>query len=365
MIGNAPRSKRWLGVVLMLAFSSAAASQEPDASLASDETGPTAAPETEPTGEAQTEGERQPRKPWRPVVHVVRPGETLASIAQRYYGDPRRESMLVEENGLTAQGGAAIVVGMRLAIPFVAFHCVGEGESWGSLAERFYGSADRAFLLIDINRGSPGDQPDVGAELIVPYPLRHTAEQNEDLRQISSEYYGNNRRSGVRRLRRFNAMRGIRPARGQVVLVPLQDLVLSEEGLALAEAQLERDLSSGETRQLQEQIDDQLPALREHNRNGRFAEALTLGNHLLGAGQLTGNQVVTIQRELATGYVALDRRDLAREAFLHALRRQPHLELDITRTSPKVRQAFDEARERLAAGPALEPPRDAGAPEKP
>ena len=33
------------------------------------------------------------------IVHMVKPGETLASIADLYYGDPRRESVLVAENG--------------------------------------------------------------------------------------------------------------------------------------------------------------------------------------------------------------------------------------------------------------------------
>src|SRR5688500_6260615 len=86
-------------------------------------------------------------------VHVVRPGETLASIAQTYYGDPRRESVLVAENGLTAQGGAAIVVGLRLVVPWVEYHRVVEGETWIQLAQRFYGDGRRAFILIEANGG--------------------------------------------------------------------------------------------------------------------------------------------------------------------------------------------------------------------
>ncbi|MCG8556763.1 MAG: LysM peptidoglycan-binding domain-containing protein, partial [Proteobacteria bacterium] len=45
------------------------------------------------------------------IVHIVRQGETLASIAERYYGEPRFERVLVAENGLTTEGGSAIVVG--------------------------------------------------------------------------------------------------------------------------------------------------------------------------------------------------------------------------------------------------------------
>jgi hypothetical protein len=73
---------------------------------------------------------------------------------------------------------------------------------------------------------------------------------------------------------------------------------------------------------------------------------VALGNQLLGGGRLTGNQVVTIQRQLAVAFVALDRSDMAVKAFREALARQPDLELDAMRTSPVVMQAFRTAQAR-------------------
>jgi len=278
-------------------------------------------------------------------LHVVRPSETLASIAQLYYGDPRRENVLVAENGLTTHGGAAIQVGMRLVVPAVTYHHVRAGEGWQRLATRFYGDARRAFVLVEANRGSSGSQPDTGAEILVPYPLRHVAEQGDTMTRLAALYYGDSDHS--RRLRRFNDVRTNGLTRGQMVLVPLAGLLLSPQGRRIIEEQVGRTLPDGNVRSLQDRIDAQLPTLRAHVHSGEFVEAISLANRLLGFLSLTGNQIVTIQRELGTAYVALGREDLALEAFIAALERQRDLELDAMRTSPTVLRVFRIARERL------------------
>lgn len=289
-------------------------------------------------------------------VHVVREGETLASIAQAYYGDPRREAVLVAENGLEAEGGAAIVVGVRLVIPHVEYHRVAAGETWQSIAEHYLGSPLRAFAIQEANPGVEGGQPAEGAELLIPYPLRHVCDQRDTLPTLGLEYFGD-RNTGAVTLRHFNHMRpSARVTRGQVILVPLSDLVLSPEGQRMVDAAMpvvpEGSGGSGEVRELQERIAAELPGLQDEVHAGRFTEALAHGSRLLGAGELTGNQIVTIQRALAVCYVALDREDLAIAAFREALARQPDLELDSRRTSPTVLAAFEAARQPEDAGDA-------------
>jgi len=275
------------------------------------------------------------------IIHVVRPGETLASIADRYYGNPGRENVLVAENGLTSEGGSSIVVGLRLVIPTVSYHSVSKGETWAQLAKDFYGEPRRAFTLIEANESASGEQPDEGAELLVPYPLRHVSGQNQTLRHVAKGYFGDN--DGLTTLRRFNGLKGIRLQRGQILLVPLSDLKLSEEGRAIAQAQGAQP-PGGEVRELQARINDKLPALRAHVRGGRYTDAVAMANRLIGGGNLTGNQIVTIERELGTALVALGREDLARRAFAAMFKQQPDVELDLARTSPKVKRVFAAAR---------------------
>jgi len=277
------------------------------------------------------------------IVHVVRPGDTLASIADQYYGDPRRENVLVADNGLTDVGGSAIVVGLRLNIPSVSFHLVKEGETWSGLAMKFYGDTRRAFVLWEANGGSPGNQPDSGAELLIPYPLRHVTGQNDTLRLIAKIYY-NGRTEDIVKIRRFNGLRRSRLQRGQIVLIPVADLLLSEQGRRIAEQQFPKINLGGDVRDKQKQIDAELVVLRENVRQGRFADAIAIGNRLLGGGDLTGNQIVTIQREIGVSYIAISREDLAVEAFKVCLERQSDMELDSAKTSPKVLRIFEQAK---------------------
>jgi hypothetical protein len=70
--------------------------------------------------------------------------------------------------------------------------------------------------------------------------------------------------------------------------------VLSAQGKKIAQSQGLACAAEGEARDKQMQVNDDLPRLREHVQRGRYVEAVSMANRLLGMGQLTGNQVVYI-----------------------------------------------------------------------
>jgi LysM repeat protein len=274
-------------------------------------------------------------------VHIVRPGETLASIAQAYYGDPRRDQVLIRENAL---GDGEPGAGSRLLIPTVRYHRVTAGESWRSIAEHYYGDPNRAVALLKANHAKANGQPEEGEQLLIPYPLRYLARSSESLSSLAEQFYGT--RDDVRLLRAFNVALHSRVPRGQTVLIPIYDLVLSRAGLERVQLSTgpKTGSDSEEARRVQAEIARDIPRVREAVQAGQFVEALALGNQLLGRGLLTGNQEISIQRELATAYVALARDDLAVRAFSRALEKQPDLELDSVRTSPRVLAALEAAK---------------------
>jgi hypothetical protein len=219
---------------------------------------------------------------------------------------------------------------------------VSKDETWRSIAARLYGREARAATLIEANNGNRKVEPDEGTELLVPYPLRHLVRPGETLAKISKIYMPDTPLS-LKRLRLFNA--GARIERGRVVLVPLFDLRLAGEGRVEASDAFARAAGGGAAKEAQDEVESSLPRLIQQVHRAEFAEAVALGNRLLGAQSLTSTQVVTIQKELAVAYVALERTDLAQASFRAALALQPNLELDTVRTSPRVLDVFNEAKQ--------------------
>jgi len=273
-------------------------------------------------------------------THIVKPGETLAQIAERIYGDAKLETVLVGANALDVQGGTVIVSGMRLEVPAPGHHTVLQGESWADLALTWLGAGDppRTELLAVSNKGVPWIPPVEGQEIEAPAVVTYIAGDGETINSITQKFWGDPNRGWE--LNRYNQREAITVHRGEVVLVPVPGLKLTEAGRNEARAAAERDgASGGMVHEQQRKADGELPQLLADVRYGRYAEAIGRGNRLLGAGGLTHPQLAIVQRSLLEAYVAIDARAAAATACSAWRSNEPNPVLDPMRVSPKIRAA--------------------------
>jgi hypothetical protein len=271
--------------------------------------------------------------------HVVRPGETLAQIAERTYGRVEMEQILVAANGLDAGGGIPIVPGMRIEVPAVGHHRVAAGESWAKLAEAWLGDPSRSDVLAVANGSMPWLDPADGQEIIVPYNLRYVAGSGDSLLTIAYRFLGERDKAWM--LDRYNHLKGDPVRRGNVVLVPLVDLPLTPAGRAEAASAgaLVRAEGAGRAREAQQRVAAELPALIADTRSGRYVDAIGRGNRMLGYGELTRPQIADIQRQLTEAYVAMDATGLAETACGAWREADPASALDPVELSPKILRA--------------------------
>lgn len=276
----------------------------------------------------------------RGFTHIVKPGETLALIAEHIYGDPKLETVLVGANALDSQGGTVIVPGMRLEVPAPGHHTVLQGESWADLALTWLGAGDppRTELLAVSNKGVPWIPPVEGQEIEAPAVVTYIAGDGETINSITQKFWGDPNRGWE--LNRYNQREALTVHRGEVVLVPVPGLKLTEAGRSEARAAAERDgASGGVLHDQQRKVDAEVPQLLSDVRYGRYAEAIARGNRMLGTGALTHPQLAVVQRSLLEAYVAIDARAQAASACAAWKSNEPNPVLDAARVSPKIRAA--------------------------
>jgi len=276
-------------------------------------------------------------------THVVSQGETLAQMAIKFYGTPRFETALVGANALDAHGGSAIVPGQPLEIPAPSHHRVLENESWFELARVYLGDAKRAETLARANGGVSWVPPVSGQEIEVPAVVAHIAAEGETTPQLAQRYLGDMNKAWE--LDAYNGRKGEQKLlRGDIVLVPLLDLSLTEEGKRAARLAADRIRTEGGGRsyEAQRRAEADIPPLLADVRAGRYVDAVAKGNRLLGSGDLTKIQLATIHRALVDAYVALEAPGLAAGACASWRSNLPSpaaAVLDPKMVSPKVRSA--------------------------
>jgi hypothetical protein len=275
-------------------------------------------------------------------THIVKPGETLAQIAERMYASPKLEVVLVGANALDVQGGAVIVPGMRLEVPAPGHRTIVSGETWAELALLWLGSGDpaRAELLAMSNRGVPWVPPTEGQEIEIPAVITYIAGESETVNSIAARFWGDPNRGWE--LNPYNRREGVLVRRGEVVLVPMPSLKLTDAGKAEAKVAAERDATvAGVALEQQRRADAELPQLLADVRYGRYGEAVARGNRILGGGSLTRLQLATVHRSLLEAYVAIDARAAASAACAAWRSNDPSAAVDPVRVSPKIIAACD------------------------
>ncbi len=281
--------------------------------------------------------------PARAFAHRVAPGDTLASIAEKYYGRIQYERLLVAANFLDVRGGTPIVRGMRLEVPALEHRKVAPGDTWEILAADLLGSPSRADVLSMANGSSPWLTPEAGSEIEVPYNLRVVVGEGEQITQVAYRHLGDMNKAWM--LDHYNGLDGKKLARGDVVLVPLTDLPLTPAGreaflLALGASCSE---GGGLGKKTQKKIAQEIPALVADVRAGRYVDAVTRGTRFVSTGMLTEPQLALVHQKLTEAYVALDAVGLATASCAEWRKRDPAARLDPALHSPKIVAACEHA----------------------
>jgi LysM repeat protein len=272
-------------------------------------------------------------------THVVQKGDTLASIAERYYGRIQHEKLLVSANSLDAHGGTPIVPGMRLEVPALSHRRVKKGDTWPELAKTLLGAGHRADVISMANGSSPWLTPVEGSEIIVPYNLPVVVTTGDTIVTIAYKFVGDMNKAWV--LDHYNGLKGKRLAPGDVVLVPLTDLPLTDDGkkAVVESSPLLCSQGAGETRQTQRKVTIELPTLTADVRGGRYVDAVTRGSRFLASGTLDKSQLAIVHRQLLEAYAALDAPGLAAASCAEWRKNDPSAKLDPVMMSPKLIQA--------------------------
>ncbi len=269
--------------------------------------------------------------------YVMQPGETLANVAARMYGSALRENVLVDANHLDEKGGIKVVPGMRIEVPAPEVRRVSDGDTWARISERWLGNGKRAEWLAKANGALAWVPPSKGQSYEVFPVIAYVATESTLLTDVWIRHRSDPKWAWE--LNSFNEREGGEVKPREVILIPLADLQLTEEGRAASQRASNCDIIDRAALGSQRVAREELPALTVELSQGNYVSALVLAARLLGVGELTKLQKATVARGMLESYAALGETRLAIAACSTWRENADAVTLDPDMISPKILEA--------------------------
>ncbi len=117
------------------------------------------------------------------IRYTVKKGDTLATIARRFLGDHRRYEVLASLNRLNPS--QPLGVGSIIKIPIEIPHVVKSGESLAIIANRYYGDPDTFSLIASYNFITDPQALKPGTEILIPIITLEVSETSASMNESS------------------------------------------------------------------------------------------------------------------------------------------------------------------------------------
>ncbi|MBP6840848.1 MAG: LysM peptidoglycan-binding domain-containing protein [Kofleriaceae bacterium] len=270
------------------------------------------------------------------ISYKVRAGDTLDLIAAEYYGDRNHSIFIMAANRLVHP--RPLRPGERLQIPISREVTTAPGDSFATLASAYLGDPRRARFLAEFNDASAEATLAAGTVVTIPFHVVHTASGEETLASVSLAKFGDNKQA--RLLREYNFLDGDKLSPGQAIVVPIFHVRVRAAKLPPVDA--EARARTSKRQQTREAAIGALPGARAAWRRGDYGEVKRV---LAGIDldYLDANAAVDLGLLLAGAYVAFADDDSALAVFRRLVERRAGLQLDPYRYSPKIRALWARA----------------------
>ena len=121
------------------------------------------------------------------MTHEVGADESVASIAEHYYGTAAVASSIVRFNG---RSNALLRPGENIELPYCEVHRVAPGDSWSTLAARYVGRRSAHPAIALLNGRAPNEPLHVGEQIIIPVAVPYRLSAGDSWAGLAQRFYG-------------------------------------------------------------------------------------------------------------------------------------------------------------------------------